>query len=135
MTTIDGLAAGSRRSTRGDGGIAMCMPWAWLLAVACAQPAAAEPGPPPPSPPSAPSPPATRFEHDMMVRFHMHENLGLLRAIEKLLIRGRLDDAQQLARAISDAPDEPGMGSWATYATVARRQLDLASDDNYISPS
>ncbi len=56
----------------------------------------------------------------MMVRFHMHENLGLLRAIEKLLVRGRLDDARQLARGIAEAPDEPGLGAWASHATVVR---------------
>ncbi|CAN5894006.1 hypothetical protein BH11MYX3_BH11MYX3_12110 [soil metagenome] len=74
---------------------------------------------------SAPEPPTTgRFEHDMMVRFHMHENFDLLRAVEKLLLRGRLADATSLARAIAEAPDEPGLGTWAVQATKVR---DLAA--------
>lgn len=70
-------------------------------------------------------PPPARFEHEMMVRFHMHENLDLLRAIEKLLIRGKLDEATSLARAIAEAPDEPGLGSWAPQAARVR---DLAAE-------
>ena len=65
-------------------------------------------------------PPNVRFEHDMMVRFHMHENFDLLRAIEKLLIRGKLADATALARSIAEAPDEPGLGAWSPSATRVR---------------
>ncbi|HEU0035590.1 MAG TPA: hypothetical protein VFQ53_33495 [Kofleriaceae bacterium] len=76
----------------------------------------------------APKPPPIRFEHDMMVRFHMHENFDLLRAIEKLLIRGKLDDAKTLARAMANAPDEPGMAAFAAYATrVRERALAVAN--------
>lgn len=73
---------------------------------------AREPEPPPPA----------RFEHDMIVRFHMHENFDLLRAIEKLLLRGRLDDAKALAQAIAEAPDEPGLGALAPHAIRVRDQ-------------
>ncbi|MDB4958410.1 MAG: hypothetical protein JWO36_5979 [Myxococcales bacterium] len=66
--------------------------------------------------------PAAQFEHDMMVRFHMHENFGLLRAIEKLLLRGKLDEARDLARAIAVAPDEPGANAWSAQATRVRDQ-------------
>jgi cytochrome c553 len=71
-----------------------------------------------------PDPPAARFEHDMMVRFHMHENFDLLRAIEKLLLRGKRDEATALARAISEAPDEPGLGELEVHAIRVR---DLAA--------
>ena len=71
-----------------------------------------------------PEPPADRFEHDMMVRFHMHENFDLLRAIEKLLLRGKRDEATALARAISEAPDEPGLGELDVHAIRVR---DLAA--------
>jgi cytochrome c553 len=90
-----------------------------LVALACCVSANAEPPQPPPS---------ERFEHDMIVRFHMHENFGLLRAIEKLLIRGRLDEARSFARAIAEAPDEPGLGPWAQHATLVRdRATSLAN--------
>lgn len=67
-----------------------------------------------------PPPPPSRFEHDMMVRFHMHENFDLLRAIQKLLIRGKRDDAVALARAIAEAPDEQGLGELEPYAVRVR---------------
>lgn len=71
-----------------------------------------------------PDPPAARFEHDMMVRFHMHENFDLLRAIQKLLLRGKREDAVALARAIAEAPDEPGLGELEVHAVRVR---DLAA--------
>jgi hypothetical protein len=52
-------------------------------------------------------PPSVRFERDMMARFHMHQNFDLVRAIERLLIRGKLDEARVFATAISTAPDDP----------------------------
>jgi len=67
-------------------------------------------------------PESVRFEHDMMVRFHMHENFDLLRAIEKLLVRGKLDEVRLLARGIAEAPDEPGMAAWAKQATLVRER-------------
>jgi cytochrome c553 len=57
-----------------------------------------------------------------MIRFHMHENFDLLRAIERLLIRGKLDDATRFAAAIAEAPDEPGLGTWAAHAAVVRER-------------
>lgn len=72
-------------------------------------------------------PPSKRFERDMMVRFHMHQNFDLVRAIERLLIRGKLDEAKRFAEAIAMAPDEPAHGAWATYtATVRERATAVA---------
>lgn len=88
--------------------------WLTVLVLACAQPAAM--GDPQNTPPS------TRFEHDMIVRFHMHENFDLLRAIEKLLIRGQLDEARAFARAIANAPNEPGLGTWSQHAALVRNR-------------
>jgi cytochrome c553 len=65
-------------------------------------------------------PPEQRFEHDMLVRFHMHQNFDLLRAIERLLIRGKLEEARGLADAIAMVPDEPAHGPWAAQAVVVR---------------
>ena len=79
------------------------------------------------TPKPAEPPPAKRFEHDMMMRFHMHQNFDLLRAIERLLIRGKLDEAKRFAEAIAMAPDEPAHGPWATYtATVRERAAAVA---------
>jgi cytochrome c553 len=65
-------------------------------------------------------PPSVRFERDMMVRFHMHENFDLVRAIERLLIRGKLDEAKRFAEAIAAAPDEPEHGPWIAYTVAVR---------------
>lgn len=67
-----------------------------------------------------PEPAPRQYEHDRIVRLHMHENFNLLRAIEKLLIRGKLEEATMLARAISEAPDEPALGRWAPHAMRVR---------------
>jgi len=92
-----------------------------LLALAGCQTASARDEPPTASP-------DVRFEEDMIVRMHMHENFGLLRGIEKLLIRGRLEDARSFARAIADAPQEPGLGPWTTETLVVRnRAASLAA--------
>jgi cytochrome c553 len=82
------------------------------------EPAPKPPGPKQPAPKEAP--PAERFEHDMMLRMHMHENFDLLRAIERLLIRGKLEDATRFATAISDVPDAPAHGSYAAQAVLVR---------------
>jgi len=58
----------------------------------------------------------------MMVRYHMHGNLDVLRSIERLLLRGRLDEARQLARGIAEAPLESDLGSWATQAATVRER-------------
>jgi hypothetical protein len=87
-----------------------------LLAAAGCQSARAVPAPPPERDPSE------RFERDMLVRFHMHQSYDLVRAIEKLLVRGNLDDARAFARAIAEAPDEPGLGAWARHAAVVRER-------------
>jgi cytochrome c553 len=50
----------------------------------------------------------------------MHENFDLLRAIEKLLVRGNLDDARALARGMAEAPDEPGLSQFAAQAALVR---------------
>jgi len=68
--------------------------------------------------PEEPAP--KRFEQDMMLRFHMHENFDLVRAIERLLIRGKLDEAKRFASSIAEAPDEPGLGSMTAHAIVVR---------------
>lgn len=71
--------------------------------------------------------PQDRFEEGMLTRFHMHENYGIVRAIERLLLRGRLDDAKPLAAAIGEAPDEAGMATYATQsAEVRSRAVDLS---------
>ena len=72
--------------------------------------------------------PAERFEHDMMLRFHMHENFGLLRAIELELVHGKLEDGRMLARQIAEAPDEGGAQPFAKRAaTVRARAAELVA--------
>ena len=88
--------------------------WFATLALIC-RASAADPARPP-----APPAPPTQFEHDMLLRFHMHENYDLARATERLLLRGKLDEAKALAAGIASAPDEPGDPRWATHALRVR---------------
>lgn len=67
-------------------------------------------------------PPPKRFERDMVARFHMHQSFDLVRAIERLLIRGKLDEAKRFAEAIAMAPDEPAHGAWAAQTAAVRER-------------
>jgi len=67
-----------------------------------------------------PEVPPVRFERDMMMRYHMHQNFDLLRAMERLLIRGKLDDARRFATSIAESPDDPAHGPWATHSIAVR---------------
>lgn len=72
--------------------------------------------------------PAVRFEHDMVVRMHMHESYDLVRAMERLLLRGRLDEARDFARAIAQAPDDPGSAAFATQSARVRERAAALAD-------
>jgi cytochrome c553 len=71
---------------------------------------------------------SARFEHDMVVRLHMHENFGMVRAIEHLLIRNKLDEARELARGVAESPDEPGTAAWATETARVREQASAIAN-------
>ncbi len=71
-----------------------------------------------------PGAPKQRFESAMMVRFHMGAHFELLRAIQRLTIRGKLAEARLLARSIADAPNEAPLGPLEPYALQVR---DLAA--------
>ncbi|HEY4175455.1 MAG TPA: hypothetical protein VGM90_01425 [Kofleriaceae bacterium] len=82
-------------------------------------------------PPPLKDPPPSEFEQGMMVRFHMHENYGLVRTIEKRILKGNLKDATELASAIAQAPAEPALNSFATQAAEVRKraqELSLATN-------
>ncbi|MCX5741723.1 MAG: hypothetical protein NT062_04390 [Proteobacteria bacterium] len=77
--------------------------------------------------PPRPAEPDARFEDDMMTRFHMHENFGLVQTMERNLLAGRLDAAKDLARALAQAPDEPGVPQLVKQAVLVRaRALEIA---------
>lgn len=69
---------------------------------------------------AAPAAPAAPVDRDVALRLHMHGNFDLLRAIERLLIRGKLEDAARLATAIAEVPDAPAHGSYAAHAVLVR---------------
>jgi cytochrome c553 len=69
---------------------------------------------------AAPPPSAPSDARGDTLRLHMHGNFDLLRAIERLLIRGRLEDAARLATAIAEVPDAPAHGSYAAHAVRVR---------------
>jgi len=84
------------------------------------------PGATPPSPPVRTldpelSPPQ-RFERDMMMRFHMHASFDTARGIERLLIRGKLDDARYFAQLLATEPDVPGLAPWAKQIALVRER-------------
>jgi cytochrome c553 len=78
--------------------------------------------PPRTSPTIDPAPPQQRFERDMMTRLHMHASFDTARAIERLLIRGRVDDARYFARSLASEPDAPGLEPWAKQIALVRER-------------
>jgi cytochrome c553 len=88
-----------------------------LALVAC-QPSMADP---------PPRPDRGRDRDRDTMQMHMRANFDLVRAIERLLIRGKLDDAKRFAAAIAVAPDEPAHGPWAArVAAVRERAAELS---------
>jgi mono/diheme cytochrome c family protein len=105
----------------------MMKPVIFAIAVCCAVSCSTAAATPTPAVGSNDAP-MDRFGHDMLVRFHMHENFSLVRAIERLLLRGKLAEARDLARAIAIAPDEPGMSTWSKQTIRVRdRASELAT--------
>src|SRR5512138_2447067 len=86
-------------------------------------PTLAEPAPEPPPQ----EPPDVRFERDMMLRSHMHDNFDLVRGIERLLIRGKLEEARDFAMAIATSPEEPGHPGWAARPAAVRERAVAVS--------
>lgn len=69
-----------------------------------------------------------KFEAAMMLRFHMHENFGIVRGIERLLLRGRFEEVKPFALAIGESPDEPALAVFAKHTAIVRtRALELAT--------
>jgi cytochrome c553 len=79
-----------------------------------AEPAAAKPPVPGRAPPPDP------LDRDTMMRLHMHASFDLIRAIERLLISGKLDDAKRFAATISEPADAPAHGRWASQVVLVR---------------
>ena len=78
-----------------------------------AEPAAAKPLPGRALPPDP-------LDGDAMMRLHMHASFDLIRAIERLLISGKLDDAKRFAATISEPADAPAHGPWASQVILVR---------------
>ena len=64
-----------------------------------------------------------RFDRPAMVRFHMRRHFDDLRAIERHLIAGRLDDARALAYLLARPSADPGVAPWAPES---RQVVDAA---------
>jgi cytochrome c553 len=83
---------------------------AWLFAAT----AWSAPGTRKPAPPPAPT------DANLVQQLHMHHSFDLLRAIERLLIWGKLDDAKRFATTISMVPDVPAHGPLAAAVVAVR---------------
>jgi cytochrome c553 len=71
---------------------------------------------------------AVRLTDDLMVRFHMYRSYDYLRAIERLLIRGNLEDARALAGALAAVSAPPALDAWTRQTGLVQdRALWLAT--------
>lgn len=81
------------------------------FAAAC-QPATAQETPEPKRP--------RRADPELMTRFHMYRQLDLSRAVERLIVRGKLAEARALAETMAEAPDPADIAPWAAEAAEVR---------------
>lgn len=65
------------------------------------------------TPVAAPAAGRPRFDRPAMVRFHMQRHFDDLRAIERRLIDGQLDEARALAHLLARPAPDPGIAAWA----------------------
>jgi cytochrome c553 len=66
-----------------------------------------------------------------MVRFHMNRHFDDLRAIQRLLVSGKLAEAKSLAFLLTKPATDPGLARWASQSaqvTEAARALVVAPD-------
>lgn len=75
----------------------------------------------PAAPPAAKE--RVRFDRPAVVRFHMQRNFDDLRAIERRLIAGQLDEATTLAHLLARPAGDPGLAAWGPEV---RRVVDAA---------
>ena len=67
-------------------------------------------------------------ERDIMLKLHMASEFDMGLGIERLLIRGKLDDARYFAQQLATVPDFPGVEPWASQlALVRERAGEIAS--------
>ena len=92
---------------------------AMAFVAAPAAPGRAEPAAAKPLVPGRALPPHP-LDGDAMMRLHMHASFDLIRAIERLLISGKLDDAKRFAATISEPADAPAHGPWASQVILVR---------------
>ena len=57
-----------------------------------------------------------RFDREGMVRYHMRRHFDDLRAIEQLLVSGKLDEAKARAFLLAQPETDPGMAPWEPRA-------------------
>lgn len=69
-----------------------------------------------------PGPASVHRTDEIMVRFHMYRGFDLSRAIERLLVRGALDDARALAESLANASEPAALEAWAREAAVVRER-------------
>jgi mono/diheme cytochrome c family protein len=69
-----------------------------------------------------------RKHDELMGRFHMYRGYDLSRAIDRLLVRGDLDNARALAASMANITPPPALETWARQTSLVRdRAAALAS--------
>jgi cytochrome c553 len=66
-------------------------------------------------------------QHEQMVSIHMHARFDTMRGIERLLVRGRLDQARGFARSLAIAPAPSRLAPWAAQLELVRARATAVS--------
>lgn len=63
-----------------------------------------------------------------MVRFHMYRSFDLSRAIERVLVRGGLDDARALAASLANTSEPAALEGWGRQTALVRERAAALAD-------
>src|SRR5512146_418653 len=64
---------------------------------------------------------------EQIVRFHMRARFDTMRGIERLLVRGRLDQARRFARSLAMTPAPSRLAPWAAQIELVRERAIAVS--------
>lgn len=76
--------------------------------------------------------PVVRSDDELIVRFHMYRHFDASRAIERLLVRGNLDDAQALARSMASVPEPVALEPWARQLALVRERAAALAGTQFV---
>lgn len=71
---------------------------------------------------------AAHRQDELKVHFHMYRSFDLSRAIERVLVRGGLDDARALAASLASTSEPSALEAWGRQTALVRERAAALAD-------